>query len=178
MAGHSEEVPTLLREARPLPSSASKPVAIPASKLPLGRPTQAGESTESSYTTSEQTAATNTSCSSSSSPGLLSCEERKKKGKRPANSDERNGSENEGNEAPKHKKAKGDEAEVKRLACPFFKRNPHRYKDQGKCVGPGWLTVHRLKEHLYRRHMLPIYCYRCREIFPNDRLLCPRPAAK
>jgi hypothetical protein len=33
------------------------------------------------------------------------------------------------------------------------------------------MTVHRLKEHLYRRHMLPIHCYRCREVFLNDRLL-------
>jgi hypothetical protein len=130
-----------------------------------------------------------TSCSSSSSPGLLSCEERKRalldrlmeyffaelvrgrtnggragcstgpitsstagnssrqgsdpqngpsrKGKRPANNDERGGSDNEENEAPKPKKAKSEEAEVRRLACPFFKRNPHRYKDQSKCVGPG-----------------------------------------
>lgn len=214
----------ILDEVALSPSSASKPVAIPASKSPLGRPVRAGESTDTSYTSSDQTAAMKTSCSSSSSPGLLSCEERKRalldrlmeyffaelargrtnaggragcstgpgtnstagsssrqgagpqdglsrKGKRPASSDEHGGSDNEGNDAPKPKKAKSEETEVKRLACPFFKRNPRRYKDQSKCVGPGWLTVHRLKEHLYRRHMLPIHCYRCREIFTNDRLL-------
>lgn len=94
-----------------------------------------------------------------------------RKGKRPANTDENEESDNEENEAPKPKKAKSEEVEVKRLACPFFKRNPHRYKDQSKCVGPGWVTVHRLKEHLYRRHMLPIHCYRCREVFPSDKLL-------
>lgn len=94
-----------------------------------------------------------------------------RKGKRPANSDEHEGSDNEDKEAPKPKKAKSEEVEVRRLACPFFKRNPRRYKDQSKCVGPGWMTVHRLKEHLYRRHMLPIHCYRCREVFPSDRLL-------
>lgn len=93
------------------------------------------------------------------------------KGKRPANTEENGGSDNEDNEAPKPKKAKSEETEVRRLACPFFKRNPHRYKDQSKCVGPGWMTVHRLKEHLYRRHMLPIHCYRCGEVFPSDRLL-------
>lgn len=213
----------ILDEVALSPSSASKPVAIPVSKSPLGRPVRAGESTDTSYTSSDQTAAMKTSCSSSSSPGLLSCEARKralldrlmeyffaelargrtnaagragcstgpgekstagsssrqgapqdglsKKGKRPANDEERGGSDNEENEAPRPKKAKSDEFEVKRLACPFFKKNPHRYKDQSKCVGPGWLTVHRLKEHLYRRHMLPIHCYRCREILPNDRLL-------
>lgn len=207
------------------PSSASKPVAIPASKSPLGRSVRADESTDTSYTNSDQTTGMKTSCSSSSSPGLLSREERKRllldrlmefffaelgkggqgntgsgtgcsarpvtkataggssrkganaqkgpsnKGKRPASIDEHEGSDNEDNEAPKPKKAKSEEAEVKRLACPFFKRNPHRYKDQSKCVGPGWMTVHRLKEHLYRRHMLPIHCYRCREVFPSDKLL-------
>lgn len=215
----------ILDEQALSPSSASKPVAIPASKSPLGRPVRADESTDTSYTSSDQTTAMKTSCSSSPSPGLLSREEQKRllldrlmefffaelargsqtqsgkgpgysarsgakataggsspkgasprggtpsKGKRPASNDENEGSGNEDNEAPKPKKVKSEETEVRRLACPFFKRNPHRYKDQGKCVGPGWLTVHRLKEHLYRRHMLPIHCYRCREVFPSDRLL-------
>lgn len=211
----------MLDEEALSPSSASKPVAIPASKSPLGHPALAGESTDTSYTSSDQTSAMKTSCSSSSFPGLLSREEQKRllldrlmehffaelvrggqvnsgggagcsartgtqstagcssrkgangqkgppsKGKRPANTEENGGSD----KAPKPKKAKSEEAEVRRLACPFFKRNPHRYKDQSKCVGPGWMTVHRLKEHLYRRHMLPIHCYRCREVFPSDRLL-------
>ncbi|KAI3397829.1 hypothetical protein diail_10362 [Diaporthe ilicicola] len=206
------------------PSSASKPVAIPTSKSPLSRPARGDESTDTSYTNSDQTTAMKTSCSSGSSPGLLSREEQKRllldrlmdyffavltrgqthagggsgcsarpgskpkdggsgykaigaqngpsrKGKQPASTDEHKGSDNEEDEAPRPKKAKSEEAEVRRLACPFFKRNPHRYKDQGKCVGPGWMTVHRLKEHLYRRHMLPIHCYRCHEVFPSDRLL-------
>lgn len=207
------------------PSSASKPVAIPASKSHLSRPIPADESTDTSYTSSDQTTAMKTSCSTDSSPGLLSREEQKRllldrlmehffaelvrggqaktgngsgfpaqqgtksmagsssrkgatgrngppgRGKRPASTDEREGSDNEDNEAPKPKKAKSEETEVRRLACPFFKRNPHKYKDQSKCVGPGWMTVHRLKEHLYRRHMLPIHCYRCREVFASDRLL-------
>lgn len=215
----------ILDEEALSPSSASKPVAIPASRSSLSRPVRADESTDTSYTSSDQTTAMKTSCSSSSCAGLLSREEHKRllldrlmehffaelvrggqvscgsgggcsarpgikptaagssrkgantqsgssnKGKRPANSDEHGGSDNEDNEAPKPKKAKSEEAEVRRLACPFFKRNPHRYKDQSKCVGPGWMTVHRLKEHLYRRHMLPIHCYRCREVFPSDRLL-------
>lgn len=219
----------ILNEEALSPSSASKPVAIPAPKSPLGRPARGDESTETSCTNSDQTTAMRTSCSSSSSPGLLSREEQKRllldrlmeyffavlargqtngggggggggagcsarpgakgrdggssctatvlqsgpsrKGKRPANTDEHGGSDDEEHEAPKPKKAKSEEAEVRRLACPFFKRNPHRYKDQGKCVGPGWMTVHRLKEHLYRRHRLPIHCYRCHEVFTSDKLL-------
>lgn len=90
-----------------------------------------------------------------------------RKGKRLA-SPEDDSSDNEENEGPKTKKAKTEEAEVKRLACPFFKRDPHRYQHQGKCVGPGWTTVHRLKEHLYRRHRLPVHCLRCHEVFLNE----------
>lgn len=45
----------------------------------------------------------------------------------------------------KAKLAKIEEVETRRLGCPFFKRNPHRYKAERSCVGPGWLTVHRVK---------------------------------
>lgn len=43
------------------------------------------------------------------------------------------------------KRMKVDENPGKRLACPFFKRNPQRYQEERSCVGPGWRTVHRLK---------------------------------
>jgi hypothetical protein len=33
----------------------------------------------------------------------------------------------------------------KRLACPYFKRNPSRFQSSRACSGPGWLSVHRLK---------------------------------
>ncbi|ROV95404.1 hypothetical protein VMCG_08478 [Cytospora schulzeri] len=89
-----------------------------------------------------------------------------RKGKRSASAED-DGSDGEENEGPRMKKAKIDETEVKRLACPFFKRDPHRYKDQSKCVGPGWTTVHRLKEHIYRRHRLPVHCLRCHHVFPS-----------
>ena len=34
---------------------------------------------------------------------------------------------------------------VRRLACPFFKRDPHKYETEQACTGPGWLIVHRIK---------------------------------
>ncbi|KAK0376693.1 hypothetical protein CLIM01_05961 [Colletotrichum limetticola] len=50
------------------------------------------------------------------------------------------------------------------LACPFFKWNPLGYQRKKECAGPGWPTVHRLKEHLFRRHgRLPFQCSRCRQ---------------
>lgn len=32
-----------------------------------------------------------------------------------------------------------------KLACPFYKRDPEKYRNQRSCPGPGWNTVHRLK---------------------------------
>ncbi|KUI56146.1 hypothetical protein VP1G_03445 [Cytospora mali] len=221
-----------LEEASLSPSSASQPRSIPtrprphdpkdpkASSARLKCAASEGESMDTSYT-SRMTDLVTDSCSSTSSPGLVSRDEQKnillgrlmdyfyevmannhnnhdgagsssqtgsssaeltapissagrgtrrgisRKGKRSASTDD-DGSGDEENEGPKAKKVKTDETEVKRLACPFFKRNPHRYKDQGKCVGPGWSTVHRLKEHLYRRHCLPVHCLRCHEVFPDN----------
>lgn len=34
---------------------------------------------------------------------------------------------------------------LKKLACPYFKRNPRKYQKCRSCPGPGWDTVHRLK---------------------------------
>lgn len=32
-----------------------------------------------------------------------------------------------------------------RLACPYFKNNPHRYRTWRSCPAPGWTSVHRVK---------------------------------
>ncbi|KAH7136248.1 hypothetical protein EDB81DRAFT_657399, partial [Dactylonectria macrodidyma] len=51
------------------------------------------------------------------------------------------------------------------FACPFLKHNEARCRHpKWSCCWHGWPTVHRVKEHLYRRHMLPRYqCNRCYE---------------
>ncbi|KAF4448882.1 hypothetical protein F53441_7770 [Fusarium austroafricanum] len=57
-----------------------------------------------------------------------------------------------------------------RYVCPFFKHDRDRYKtSQWKsCCWPGWVSAHRVKEHLYRRHMLPKFrCNRCRQGFKS-----------
>lgn len=64
-----------------------------------------------------------------------------------------------------------DEGEIqddkKRLACPFFKRKPT--KTRPSCVYPGFKSIARLKEHLYRQHMLPQHlCSRCLETFSSE----------
>ncbi|KAF2815138.1 uncharacterized protein BDZ99DRAFT_567033 [Mytilinidion resinicola] len=51
------------------------------------------------------------------------------------------------------------------FACPFFKRNPSKY---GKMCSNGWKHIHRVKEHLYRRHLLTKHrCTRCLAYFED-----------
>ncbi|KAF2093348.1 hypothetical protein NA57DRAFT_81278 [Rhizodiscina lignyota] len=56
----------------------------------------------------------------------------------------------------------------RRLACPYFQRNPSRYMSRRSCPGPGWKSVHRVKEHLYRKHMQVLQCLRCWEVMWDD----------
>lgn len=95
------------------------------------------------------------------------------------------GDESEDNVRRESKLAKVDTPH--KLACPFFKRNPQRYRNARNCVGPGWDSVHRVKyinssyhdfksipnlilrEHLYRRHVLSLYtCNRCYKDFKDS----------
>jgi hypothetical protein len=55
-----------------------------------------------------------------------------------------------------------------RFACPFYKHDPNRFRNRRTCPGPGWPTVHRMKEHLYRAHAQSIYCPRCYAMFDAD----------
>jgi hypothetical protein len=43
-----------------------------------------------------------------------------------------------------------------KLACPFFKHNPSGHSTNRACVFPGFPSISRVKEHLYRNHTLPI----------------------
>ncbi|KAI1091439.1 hypothetical protein F5B19DRAFT_458385 [Rostrohypoxylon terebratum] len=55
-----------------------------------------------------------------------------------------------------------------RLACPYYKHDPIRFKLTRSCAGPGFREIHRLKEHLKRRHGCPQHrCSRCLVDFPN-----------
>jgi hypothetical protein len=39
----------------------------------------------------------------------------------------------------------GHEKIPKKLACPYYKRHPHKLHSSGACCGPGWESVHRIK---------------------------------
>ncbi|CCT70488.1 uncharacterized protein FFUJ_06466 [Fusarium fujikuroi IMI 58289] len=59
--------------------------------------------------------------------------------------------------------------EKPKYACPYFKYHPAKYRDWRTCPGPGWNDVHRVKEHLYRRHKQPQYrCARCWQPFTDQ----------
>lgn len=64
--------------------------------------------------------------------------------------------------------SKGKEKEGQSLACPFYKHDRLRYGNRRYCNGPGWADMHRLKEHLYRKHRQEKHCCRCWTTFKED----------
>ena len=69
-----------------------------------------------------------------------------------------------------------------RLACPFLKHSPGRYRDYSSCLTGGWREIARVKfvpnshlswlegltdgrEHILRRHRASFVCPRCNEVF-------------
>lgn len=50
----------------------------------------------------------------------------------------------------------------------FFKYNPSGHSTNRACVYPGFPSISRVKEHLYRNHTLPIQCPRCCQTFSNE----------
>ncbi|KAI0827245.1 hypothetical protein F5Y06DRAFT_308654 [Hypoxylon sp. FL0890] len=66
------------------------------------------------------------------------------------------------------KRAKKELESERKFACPFYKHDPKAHNKHRSCAGPGWASLHRLKEHLYRAHRLPKHtCPRCNEPFDD-----------
>ncbi|KAH8889025.1 hypothetical protein GQ53DRAFT_843119 [Thozetella sp. PMI_491] len=59
---------------------------------------------------------------------------------------------------------------VKEFGCPFRKHSPLKYtlKSHRVCAMNSWPNISRLKEHLYRNHIMPLYCQRCWVIFDTE----------
>ncbi|KAK3293570.1 uncharacterized protein B0H64DRAFT_404907 [Chaetomium fimeti] len=76
-----------------------------------------------------------------------------------------------GGDKVKKKKFNPKEGNGKTFACPFCKHDPAKYKKTKTCCGPGWEDVHRVKEHVYRRHSLKNFCPRCFDHFDKPELL-------
>ncbi|OJD31290.1 zn2 cys6 dna-binding protein [Diplodia corticola] len=54
-----------------------------------------------------------------------------------------------------------------RLACPYYKRAPNQPPKRASCIHPGFPSIARLKEHLYRRHQI-FCCVRCNQRFDTE----------
>ncbi|KAF3797128.1 hypothetical protein GCG54_00009098 [Colletotrichum gloeosporioides] len=65
----------------------------------------------------------------------------------------------------KRKKNNEDDADNKTLACPYFKKDRRVY---GSCCGRKLSRIRDVKQHLKRRHYLPIYCPVCNEVFARE----------
>ncbi|KAF7134154.1 hypothetical protein CNMCM5793_005833 [Aspergillus hiratsukae] len=52
-----------------------------------------------------------------------------------------------------------------RLACPFFKRHPESFRT---CGMSDHENSSRVKQHISRKHRMPIYCPRCSETFKTE----------
>lgn len=73
---------------------------------------------------------------------------RKRKASTMQHSDFRDDREGEGDEESKRpciNTPLGEDGSFRRLACPFFKRDPRRYQRERTRTGPGFHTTHRLK---------------------------------
>ncbi|KAF4869366.1 hypothetical protein CGCSCA1_v011532 [Colletotrichum siamense] len=73
--------------------------------------------------------------------------------------------ETEQNGDRKRKKTNEEDADNKTLACPYFKKDRRVY---GSCCGRKLSRIRDVKQHLKRRHYLPIYCPVCNEIFDRE----------
>ncbi|KAL2839350.1 hypothetical protein BJY01DRAFT_250530 [Aspergillus pseudoustus] len=76
----------------------------------------------------------------------------------------------EGNSSPRGTSAKKLKTELdtqKLLACPFWKKSPHLYRD---CFSRKLSRIRDVKQHIHRRHEPPSRCPRCGEIFASDEI--------
>ena len=109
---------------------------------------------------------------SGSQPGNSSSQ---KTGKRSLQERESSPPEDDSGRGEKRQRTDPHTKEVGRLlACPFHKYDPDKYGPNSisgtkfrSCIGPGFPSVARLKQHLKRTHRAPIQCQRCWITMPD-----------
>jgi hypothetical protein len=77
--------------------------------------------------------------------------------------DEGNG-DGDGSQEPSNKASKLEDRPL-RLACPFFKRHPESFRT---CGMSDHENSSRVKQHISRKHRMPIYCPRCSGTFKTE----------
>jgi hypothetical protein len=63
------------------------------------------------------------------------------------------------------KRQKGEESTKSPLACPYYKKDPIRYR---RCYSHVLTRISYVKQHLFRSHKQPIHCFVCMAAFEND----------
>ncbi|KAH6659137.1 hypothetical protein BKA67DRAFT_6707 [Truncatella angustata] len=82
------------------------------------------------------------------------------------------GRDGNGDDKRGNKRSKVENSPALKLACPYFKRDPTKYAGRQACTGPGYDSISRLKEHIYRSHKQPDNkCNRCCEVFSTGEFL-------
>ncbi|CAI6095112.1 unnamed protein product [Clonostachys chloroleuca] len=82
--------------------------------------------------------------------------------------DDNNGQNGANRRGPPRKRVRASKKSAGRepsLACPYAKKDPINYRS---CYSFNLKRVKDVKQHLSRCHQLPIYCARCKEIFPSE----------
>ncbi|GIK07613.1 hypothetical protein Aspvir_003279 [Aspergillus viridinutans] len=79
--------------------------------------------------------------------------------------DDSNGDGDGSQEPSKRFKASKSEDRALRFACPFFKRHPESFRTRGMSDHE---NSSRVKQHISRKHRMPIYCPRCSETFKTE----------
>jgi hypothetical protein len=79
--------------------------------------------------------------------------------------DDGNGDGDGSQQPSKRFKASKSEDRPLRFACPFFKRHPESFRT---CGMSDHENSSRVKQHINRKHRVPIYCPRCSETFKTD----------
>ncbi|KAL1629152.1 hypothetical protein SLS56_005595 [Neofusicoccum ribis] len=84
------------------------------------------------------------------------------------NGDNGDDDEDERCRASKSRRSQSPHSPQRRIACPYFQRNPMRTAKADSCFRNGFSSIAKMKEHLERVHDNSIQCPRCYEIFKKQ----------
>ncbi|KAI1492413.1 hypothetical protein F5X96DRAFT_385771 [Biscogniauxia mediterranea] len=129
---------------------------------------------ENAYEASDGSGESSMSTSNSNPPDNSKSSKSSRGAKRQFDGDDQDnfsaGGDENGQDRGGNKRARKEPEQGRKWACPFFKHDPNTFGQERCCAGPGWPTIHRLKEHLYRKHLLPRHvCLRCRKPFREQK---------
>lgn len=129
---------------------------------------EATDATEGFDSLSHGSHANNANTSASSSISSCNSNSQTSQGKKRMRSNGRDPGDDDGDESdddddhPRKKNKTGSPGQQphRRLKCPFYQRQPEKYK-KAACRGEGFADMAKLKDHIKRVHTQPLRCSRC-----------------